>query len=297
MFARSRLPHPSTGSGRGLAIDFVVEGADDRRLAIELDGDKYHGPDRWADDVRRQKSLERLGWTFWRCWGSAWISDRESCFADLMDTFRRLGIEPIGAGETEGDFTAHIEVRLPTDAEPTTGESVGAAPTGAFGHDQTVPKGRSRQRARIAVQGTLPLGFAERQSDESASNDSQPTAEPIGEDVISRLRAGLVSVPSVDPQTQGLGGVFADLDSNVIEVGDLVFIRYDDESDRPLSVRLSSTENNPDNGIVHVDQPLGTAILGASLDEQITVKIGNRIRIAVIEKIEKPRLAQAMAAD
>jgi hypothetical protein len=57
----------------GYAIDFVVEGADDRRLAIELDGDKYHGPDRWADDTRRQRALERLGWTFWRCWGSTWI--------------------------------------------------------------------------------------------------------------------------------------------------------------------------------------------------------------------------------
>jgi hypothetical protein len=48
---------------------------------------------------------------------------------------------------------------------------------------------------------------------------------------------------------------------------------------------------------VHVSQPLGTAILGVSLDEQITVKIGDRIRTAVIEKIEKPRPVQALAAD
>ena len=33
----------------------VVEGNDDRRLAIELDGDKYHTPDRWADDLARQR--------------------------------------------------------------------------------------------------------------------------------------------------------------------------------------------------------------------------------------------------
>ena len=68
----------------GYAIDFVVEGAGDRRLAIELDGDKYHGPDRWADDTRRQRALERLGWTFWRCWGSTWIADREGCLAELV---------------------------------------------------------------------------------------------------------------------------------------------------------------------------------------------------------------------
>jgi hypothetical protein len=93
------------------------------------------------------------------------------------------------------------------------------------------------------------------------------------------------------------GGVFADLDSIVVEVGDLVFIRYDDQPDRRLSIRLSDSENNPGDGVVHVSQPLGTAIFGASLDEEITVKIGNRTRTAVIEKIEKPRPVQALAAE
>ncbi|MGH7077268.1 MAG: AAA domain-containing protein, partial [Acetobacteraceae bacterium] len=51
------------------SIDLVVEGSDDRRLAIELDGDKYHGPERWAEDLARQRVMERVGWRFWRCWG------------------------------------------------------------------------------------------------------------------------------------------------------------------------------------------------------------------------------------
>jgi hypothetical protein len=86
--------------------------------------------------------------------------------------------------------------------------------------------------------------------------------------------------------------VFADLDSAIAEVGDLVFIRYDDQPERSVSVRLSKTLNNPNEGIVHVDHaPLGAAILGASLDEQVTVKIGDRTRSAVIEKIEKAREA------
>jgi transcription elongation GreA/GreB family factor len=55
-------------------------------------------------------------------------------------------------------------------------------------------------------------------------------------------------------------------------------------------VRLSDTINNPDEGTVHVDRaPLGAAILGASADEQVTVRIGNQTRTAVIEKIEKAR--------
>ena len=48
----------------------VVEGANDERLAIECDGDRYHGPDKWADDMQRQRVLERAGWVFWRCFAS-----------------------------------------------------------------------------------------------------------------------------------------------------------------------------------------------------------------------------------
>jgi very-short-patch-repair endonuclease len=33
------------------SIDLVVEGRDDQRLAIELDGDQYHGPERWTQDL------------------------------------------------------------------------------------------------------------------------------------------------------------------------------------------------------------------------------------------------------
>jgi transcription elongation GreA/GreB family factor len=91
--------------------------------------------------------------------------------------------------------------------------------------------------------------------------------------------------------------VFADLDSTMVEVGDLVFIRYDDQPDRRLSIRLSDKENDPRDGLVHVSQPLAAAILGASLEEQVMVKIGDRIRTAVIEKIEKLRPGQPLAAE
>jgi transcription elongation GreA/GreB family factor len=75
----------------------------------------------------------------------------------------------------------------------------------------------------------------------------------------------------------------------IVEVGDLVFIRYDDQPERTVTVRPSNTMNNPNEGIVHVDRALGAAILGASVDEQITVKIGDQTRTAVVEKIEKAR--------
>src|SRR5262249_53499745 len=46
----------------GFRIDLVIEGADGRRLAIECDGDRFHGPEQWRDDMRRQRVLERAGW-------------------------------------------------------------------------------------------------------------------------------------------------------------------------------------------------------------------------------------------
>jgi hypothetical protein len=203
-------------------------------------------------------------------------------------------------GETDGAFTEHIEVRVPTDTEPVMEESVPSRPTPvqrAFRLSQAIPRRSLRQRDRGAAQEALPLGFSARQSDGPASPTVEPTVEPIGEDVSSHPGTEFVSAPSVDQQTDGSGGVFADLASVIVGVGDLVFIRYDDQPDRRISVRLSNTENNPGDGVVHVGQPLGTAILGSSLDEQVAMKIGNRTRTAVIEKIEKPRSVQALAAE
>ena len=250
----------------GYAIDFVVEGADDRRLAIELDGDKYHGPDRWADDTRRQRALERLGWTFWRCWGSTWIADREGCLADLVETLQRVGVAPIGMAEIDGVFTAHIEVSNPAAQREAVVEKLDfiepVTEHPARGPD--LEERIDRVLATIAASGveTSPqLPFVD-------------AASPV----------------STEEATTPSESVFADLDSVMVEVGDLVFIRYDDAPERTFSVRLSDTINRPNEGIVHVEQaPLGAAILGASVDEQVTVRIGDRIRTAVVERIEKAR--------
>ncbi len=93
----------------GYRIDLVVEGHSGRRLAIECDGDKYHTADTWLHDLNRQRSLERVGWTFWRCWGSSFLRDPDSCMADLFALLNTIGIEPIGALDI--DFTDIVEYR------------------------------------------------------------------------------------------------------------------------------------------------------------------------------------------
>jgi very-short-patch-repair endonuclease len=88
------MPQVKAGAYR---IDLVVEGTGDLRLAIECDGDEFHGPDRWPHDMARQRILERAGWTFWRCFASTWRLRGEEVLAELLERLAAMGIEPIGA--------------------------------------------------------------------------------------------------------------------------------------------------------------------------------------------------------
>jgi hypothetical protein len=87
-------PQVRTGAYR---IDLVVEGSSDTRLAVECDGDEYHGPERWQHDTAQQRVLERAGWVFWRCFASTWTLRKNEVFAELLERLGALGIEPIGA--------------------------------------------------------------------------------------------------------------------------------------------------------------------------------------------------------
>ncbi len=94
-------PQVKTGAYR---IDMVVEGSNDCRLAIECDGDEFHGPDRWQHDMNRQRVLERAGWVFWRCFASTWILRKEDIFNELLGNLTAMGIEPLGALEKAPSF-------------------------------------------------------------------------------------------------------------------------------------------------------------------------------------------------
>ncbi len=91
----------------GYRIDFVVEGNEGRRLAVECDGDRFHGPGQWQDDMARQRVLERAGWTFWRCFASSFVRRRQAVLEDLMQTLTRLGIEPLGSETVDNTVWVH----------------------------------------------------------------------------------------------------------------------------------------------------------------------------------------------
>ena len=72
-------------------IDIVVEGPHSR-LAVECDGDRWHGPDVWHHDRARQQVLERAGWTFERIRGSAFYREPDSALAPLWARLADLAI-------------------------------------------------------------------------------------------------------------------------------------------------------------------------------------------------------------
>jgi len=99
------------------SIDLVVEGENDKRLAIELDGDKYHPPEKWKDDFSRQRTMERVGWVFWRCWGSTYSIDPDGCIGDLVNTLTSMGINPTGSKSDKNIYTEYRELKLPVVRE------------------------------------------------------------------------------------------------------------------------------------------------------------------------------------
>ena len=74
-------------------IDLVVEGGN-ARLAVECDGDAWHGPDEYEADMFRQRQLERCGWEFFRVRQSAFIHDKERALEGLWRALDEREIFP-----------------------------------------------------------------------------------------------------------------------------------------------------------------------------------------------------------
>ena len=93
----------------GKYIDLVVEGMR-ARLAVECDGDQWHGPGKWEDDMMRQRTLERCGWTFWRVRGSEYYRNPEDALNTLWDRLDDMQIylanlkEEHDNADTSGSF-------------------------------------------------------------------------------------------------------------------------------------------------------------------------------------------------
>lgn len=81
-------------SDKGYRIDLVIQG-DKNRVAVECDGDRWHGPERWEYDQRREAQLRRAGWKFWRISGSAFYRDKEKSLEGLWKFLDEEEVRPL----------------------------------------------------------------------------------------------------------------------------------------------------------------------------------------------------------
>lgn len=97
------LPQYRAGRHR---IDLVVEGS--TRLAIECDGDFWHGPDRFDEDMARKRQLERANWRFLHIRGSVFERDPDAALLPLWSELAELGIEPMLAIDGFGSGDGYV---------------------------------------------------------------------------------------------------------------------------------------------------------------------------------------------
>ena len=84
----------------GYRIDLVIEGMEGR-LAVECDGDAWHGAERFQEDMARQRMLERSGWTILRIRGSEYYRNPEIALERLWAKLKASGIKPFRQYEYE----------------------------------------------------------------------------------------------------------------------------------------------------------------------------------------------------
>jgi very-short-patch-repair endonuclease len=135
----------------GYRIDLVVEGMRGR-MAVECDGERWHGPERDEADMARQRQLERCGWTFWRVRGGAYYRDPDAAMESLWQTLDRLGIHPSSA-----------EVDRPADREPE--------------HDTDVPL----EEVRVEEPQSAPTVEVRGPESGSPAFAEAPSPEPVGD--------------------------------------------------------------------------------------------------------------------
>ena len=216
-----------------------------------MDGDSYHGPDKWVADLHRLRSLERMGWKFWRCWGSHWRADPDTCLEDLLATLGQMNIEPVGGEFSPFVYTEHRVVDRTEAAAPT---------------EQDISNGEARKP-----------------TDEAHAENELVTAERVTE---VPTRPPDQSAPPIGRSTSAPSTArFDDIPGLVVGPGDTVIVRFDDN--RVRRFRLSTDIHRPEDGVVYINQPIALALLGAGLEEEVEFVVDGKSRTVMIEKISK----------
>ena len=109
----SVIPQYEVAKGR-YRIDMVTLLPDGTKIAIECDGDKWHGAEQHQNDIMRQKVLERCGWQFFRVRGYEYYTNREKAlepFWNMISVLEEKEIESIANNDyQEADNQEESEI-------------------------------------------------------------------------------------------------------------------------------------------------------------------------------------------
>ncbi len=85
----------------------------------------------------------------------------------------------------------------------------------------------------------------------------------------------------------GVSVVETEDDEQEVEVGDTIFYFPLGHPNHELKVRITTNQNNPDTGLISKVHPLAQAMLGATVEDEVTIKDGRGQRSYIIKKIVK----------
>jgi very-short-patch-repair endonuclease len=111
------IPQYEVARGR-YRIDLVAIFSDGTKIAIECDGDKWHGAEEYQNDILRQKVLERCGWQFFRVRGGDFYSNRENALNPLWKIFEQKKESEIAQNSNVNVFTENEEPEISENVSP-----------------------------------------------------------------------------------------------------------------------------------------------------------------------------------
>ena len=162
---------------RGYRIDLVVVGGHSR-LAIECDGDRWHGPERYEQDLGRQRELERCGWSFKRIRASEFYRDAHRALEPLWELLVSHDIRPAHFVSEEPSLESSDPERVfPEDEGP------GEAP-------------------RIQSVEEMQAGEEVEEADDSAHSGTDPDWKVLNEPTPRPISSPVSSPPPAVPQPE-----------------------------------------------------------------------------------------------
>lgn len=162
-------------------IDFVIEGMRDR-LAVECDGEKWHGPEKFEEDMQRQGSLERAGWTFWRVRGRDFYFNPNKAMESLWTKLSEMGIESNIFDEKTSEIQEEQTVVIAQE-EKSPEKEVGMIDS----HDGKVSKGTQlKTSTKESVAEVQQMNLLSEVSNDDLNNSLVSTLEARGLDVIDK---------------------------------------------------------------------------------------------------------------